>query len=233
MEAFINQPYIERRVKISRYATWGGLGALVVGLFLAQRSIIFSYASLLAGMVGAMVGAHYTSTYVREPRADQVFAHQLDGLDKRYALYCYYLPSNYVVASHYGLTVLLPKAQKGEVTLSKGQWKHKAGLRKLMQFVGEPSLGNPERELATEIKAVEEWLARKMPQLDVPVHGVVVFTHPEVILDAQDSAYPAMVTDKLAEYLKQGMKGQPTLSTANQKEMRRTLDTVVAGGKHQ
>jgi hypothetical protein len=69
--------------------------------------------------------------------------------------------------------------------------------------------------------------------MDVPVQGVVVFTHPEVVLDAKDSAYPAMVTDKLPEYLRQGMKGQPTLSTANQKELHRLLDSVVAGGKRQ
>ena len=227
MEAFINQPYIERRVKISRYATRGDWSPVVDYSCPAQYH--FSYAS--SGRHGRSHGRSALYFHLRARAPATRSCASTDGLAKRYALYCYYLPSNYVVASHYGLTVLLPKAQKGEVTLQRPV-EAQSGCA-LMQFVGEPSLGNPERELATEIKAVEEWLARKMPQLDVPVHGVVVFTHPEVMLDAQDSAYPAMVTDKLAEYLKQGMKGQPTLSTANQKEMRRTLDTVVAGGKHQ
>ena len=37
-----------------------------------------------------------------------------------------------------------------------------------------------------------------------------------------------MVAAELSQYLKEGMKGQPTLSTAKQKELRRLLDEVVA-----
>ena len=231
MEAFVNQPFLSRRAKISQYCTWGGMAALLLGLFMAQRSLLVSYIGLLVGMVGAMVGAHYTSTYVREPRADQVFTHLLDGLDKRYALYCYYLPSNIVVLSHYGLTVLLPKAQKGQITYQNGHWQHKAGIRKALQLVGEPGLGNPEKELNTEVEWVKAWVIKNMPEIEVPVQGVVVFTHPEAVVDVQDASVPAMVSVELPEYLKTGMKGQTTLTTANQKELRRRLDAVVAAGK--
>jgi len=233
MEVFVNTPFIDRRAKISRYCTWGGLAALLVGLFISRNNILLSYAALLAGMALAMVGAHFTSTYVREPRADQVFSHLLDGLDKRFALYCFYLPSNMVLLSHYGLIVLLPKAQKGQITLTNGRWKHKAGLRRALQLVGEPGLGNPEKELNTEVGWVKEWIAKKMPNLEVPVRGVIVFTHPDAQVYAKGSAVPAMVSPDLPDYLRQGLKGQTTLTTANQKELRRTLDAVVASGKRQ
>jgi hypothetical protein len=185
----------------------------------------------LVGLVGATVGSHFTSTYVREPRPEQMFLHLLDGLDKRYAVYCYYMPSNHVVLSHYGLTVLLPKAQKGVITYANGRWQHKAGMRKLLQLIGEPGLGNPEKELASEMKWIKDWLVKKAPELEVPVQGVIVFTHPEATLDTSASPTPAMLAADLADYFRQGMKGQTTLSTSNQKELRRLLDAVVASGK--
>ncbi|MHB9033123.1 MAG: nuclease-related domain-containing protein [Anaerolineae bacterium] len=233
MEIYVNEPFLKKRAKISKYCTWGGMAALLLGLFMAQRNILASYAGLLVGMASAMVGAHFTSTYVREPRADQVFSHLLDGLDKRYALYCYYLPANIVVISHYGLTVLLAKAQKGEINYVNGRWQHKAGLRKALQLIGEPGLGNPEKELNTEVEWVEGWVAKNLPEMEVPVQGVVVFTHPEAVAHVKDAPVAAMPSPDLPEYLKTGMKGRTTLTTANQKELRRALDAVVASGKRQ
>lgn len=231
MEIYINTPFLKQRAKIGRWSTWAGVAALLLGLFMASRSILLSYLSLLVGLVGATVGSHFSSTYVREPRADQVFSHLLDGLDKRYAVYCYYMPSNHVVLSHYGLTVLLPKAQKGKITFSNGRWQHKAGMRKILQLIGEPGLGNPEKDLSAEMKWVRDWLAKTVPELEVPVQGVIVFIHPEATLNAAGSPMPAMQSVDLPDYMRQGMKGQPTISTANQKELRRVLDAIVTSGK--
>ncbi|MHB1355348.1 MAG: hypothetical protein ACYCZF_05140 [Anaerolineae bacterium] len=231
MEIYINAPFLKQRATIGKYSTWAGVAALLIGLFMASRSIWMSYLSLLVGLVGATVGSHFSSTYVREPRADRVFSHLLDGLDKRYAVYCYYMPSNHVVLSHYGLTVLLPKAQKGQITYNNDRWQHKAGMRKLLQLIGEPGLGNPEKELTSEVKWVKDWVARTAPELEVPVQGVIVFIHPEATLIASGSPVPAMESVDLPDYLRQGMKGQTTLTTANQKELRRLLDAVVASGK--
>lgn len=231
MEIYINTPFLKQRAKIGKYSTWAGVAALLIGLFMASRSIWISYLSLLIGLVGATVGSHFSSTYVREPRPEQMFSHLLDGLDKRYAVYCYFMPSNHVVLSHYGLTVLLPKAQKGEITYSNGRWQHKAGMRKILQLIGEPGLGNPEKELSAEMKWVRDWLTKAVPELEVPVQGVIVFIHPEAALNAAGSPTPAMLSVDLPEYMRQGMKGQPTISTANQKELRRVLDAIVASGK--
>jgi hypothetical protein len=38
-----------------------------------------------------------------------------------------------------------------------------------------------------------------------------------------------MLAAELPNYMKQGLKGQPTLSTALQTELRQVLDAVVAG----
>jgi len=226
MEHFVNQPFLTKRAKIARWGSYVGFGALFIGLMTAQRPLI-SYLFLLIGLLGASVGAYLSNHYVREPRPDQSLAQALEYLDKRYALYSYYLPSNHVVASHYGLTVLEPRALRGEVRFADGRWRHKAGLRKVLQFLGEPSLGRPDRDLTQEMKWVKDWIDKVMPEGDIPVNGAIVFTNPKVDLQVSGQAPPIMVAADLARFMKEGLKDAPVLTTARQKELRRMLDEVV------
>ncbi len=231
MQSYVNQPFLDKRTRLARWASYVGLGALFLGLVLAQRNILLSYLALLVGVVGATLAAHLSSTYVRPPRADQVLERALEGLDKRFALYSYYLPSNHVVASHLGLTVLLPKAQSGEISYSNGRWHHKAGMRKIMQFFGEPGLGKPDADLQQEVGWVKAFIQERLPEANIPVNGVIIFTQPAATVRAKEAPVPTVVADGLADFFRRDLKRQPTLSTASQKELRRALDEVVASGK--
>ncbi|MGI6380617.1 MAG: hypothetical protein ACOX2R_07610 [Anaerolineae bacterium] len=227
MEAFINDSFLKRRRKLASWSTYVAIGALVLGLIMSTRQLAVSYALLLVGMLGATVGSQLTAAYVREPRADSVLTESLSGMDKRFSLYCYYLPSHHVVASHHGMTVLMPRAQKGEVAYERGKWRHKAGARKLMQLFGEPALGRPDLDAQQEAKWVEEWVQKALPELEVPISSVIVFTDPDVTLFPGDSPVPAVKVADLPAFLREGLKELPTLPTASQKELRRTLEAVV------
>ncbi|MHB1296370.1 MAG: hypothetical protein ACYC4R_15435 [Anaerolineae bacterium] len=226
MQNRVNQRFLTKRAKIARWGTIIGIGALVIGLLITTRSILISYAFMLVGLIGASIGSYMTSRYVREPRADQLLANALDGLDKRYAGYHYLLGSNHVIASHYGLTVVIPKAQEGKVTFQNGRFHHSAGFRKIFQFFGEPGLGRPDQEMPQEVAWVKEWIDQVMPEPAIPVNGVVVFTSPKVELQLRGANVPAMALGQLAEYMRSGLKGSTTLTTATQKELRRLLDQV-------
>jgi len=227
MEAFINEAFLKRRKRLASWATYVAIGSLVLGLIMSTRQIAVSYALLLVGMLGATVGSQLTAAYVREPRADSVLAEALSGMDKRFALYCYFLPSHHVVVSHHGLTILMPRAQKGEVAFENGKWRHKAGARKLMQLFGEPTLGRPDADAQQEAKWVAEWAQQAIPELEVPISEVIVFTDPEITLFAGDTLVPAVKVADLPTFLREGLKELPTLPTAAQKELRRKLDAVV------
>jgi len=231
MQSFVNQPFLKKRATYAKWGSYVGIGALLVGLAVTQRSILISYAFLLVGLMGASLGSYMANRYVHEPRADQVLANVLDGLDKRYAMYHYYLPSNHVVASHYGLTVLIPRNQGGDVSYVKGRWQHKEGMRKLLQLIGEPALGKPDQDVAAEVGWVQEWVTANMPGQEIPVNGAIVFTNEKVNLHVNDAPAPAMTAADLAHFLKQGLKGQPTLSTAMQGELRRKLDETFETGQ--
>ena len=227
MEVFVNDSFLKRRRRLASWSTYVAIGALVFGLVMSRRQIIVSYVLLLVGMLGATIGSQLTSAYVREPRADTILAEALSGLDKRYALYCYYFPSHHVVVSHHGFTVLTPRTQRGEISYANGKWRHKAGARKLLQLFGEPALGRPDADTQQEIEWVDEWAQDLLPGVEVPVTGVVVFTDPQVTLHADEAPVPAVKVGDLPEFLADYLKSQPTLTTASQKELRRKLDDIV------
>ncbi len=228
MQSLVNEPFLKTRANYARWGSYIGLGALAVGLMTTTSSPLLAYVFLLIGLLGASVGAYMSNRYVREPRVDQVLDEVLGSLDKRYAVYNYYLPSDHVIASHYGLTVIVPRSQRGEIRYENGRWYHRAGWRKLLQFFGQPSLGKPDQDAVEEIESLKKWIDEVVPSADIPVHGAIVFTNPNAELTLSEIPVPTMMAADLFDHMKQGLKGGPVLSTARQKELRRILDEVCA-----
>lgn len=233
MQVRVNARFLTKRRNLARWGGYVGIGSLLVGLLITTsypESAIgqfLIYPFLLIGLLGATYGSYMTNRYVREPRGEQVLEDVLEKLDERYTLYAYYLPSRLVIASHYGLTVIEPQAQGGEIRYENGRWHHKAGMGRLGQFFGEPSLGRPEQTVEQEVGQVQNWVHKYLPDQDVPVNGVVLFTNPKAVLAVADAPVPALTPDQVMAYMRQGMKGQPMLSTARQKELGRVLDALV------
>jgi len=230
MEYIVNEPFLKQRGKYARWGSYVGFAALLLGLLTTTRSTLLSYVFLLVGLLGASIGSYLANRYVKEPRADQLLAQTMESLDDRYTFYNYFLPAGHVVASHRGLTILEPRSQKGEIRYEGGRWRHKAGMRKLLQLFGEPSLGKPDQDLERNVGLTKEWIDKVMPEQDIPVNGAIVFTDPEVTLDTSDSPYPAIRANELPEHLTTGLEGNPILSTSKQKELRRTLDEAIEEG---
>ncbi len=227
MQVYTNDEFLEKRAKYAKWGSYVGFGALFVGLMTTARSPILAYLFLVIGLLGASLSSYMTNRYVREPRPDQILEDALEHLDKRYALYNYYLSSDHVVASHHGLTIVKPRGQKGTVVYEDGSWRHKAGWRRLLQLFGEPSLGKPDKEVEEEVGWLKEWIDEVMGE-DIPVNGVIVFTDPEVRLHVEDEdALPIVTLDDLPRYLRQGLKEQPTIRTATQTKLRSLLDEVI------
>lgn len=230
MDNLVNEPFLTKRSKIARYASYIGFGALFVGLLSASRLLWLAYVMLMLGLIAASIGSYLANRYVKEPRGDKVFAEALQNLDKRYVLYQYYFPTNHLLLSHFGLTVLDPYAQGGKVSYSRGHWRHKAGFRKVMQLFGDPALGKPEAELKAEMNRIKKWIDELLPGENIPVTGVIVFTNPNVTLEIEDSEMPAVKADGLAAFMKDGLKGGAMLSTAMQKQLRKMLDDAISAG---
>ena len=227
MQAYANSAFIAKRRKIAKWGNYIGLGALFLGLFTVSRSPVLSSTLLLIGVFGASIAAYMTSRYVREPRADQLLARAIDGLDRRYTLLSYYLPVDHVVFSHHGFTVLMTRAQQGDISFSNGRWNHQMRMRRIKQLLGEPALARPDRDLQGEITEVSHWVATQGMGENVPVSGVIVFTSDRATLNTDGLDCPAVTLKNLADFLREGLPEAARLSTSERREIESKLDELV------
>jgi hypothetical protein len=228
METLVNETFLDKRRKYARMGSYIGFATLFTGLLMSTRNPFVSYGLLLVGLLSASVGSFMANRYVREPRADQVLSEALQSLDRRHTLLNYYLPTDHVVFSHNGFTVIETRPQGGLISYRNGRWTHRAGLRKIMQLFGEPSLGKPEKDLEQQVDVVTKWLATVGWGENIPIRGVIVFTNPDVRLDVAGLPYPAVTARELPGVMRDGFGQQAPLPTSQRRELEGKLDALVS-----
>jgi len=209
-----NDRYIQIRSKIGRYASLGGLVVLAGGLlasFLGQQRpelVTLSFVCLLFGFVLSQVGIYYGNRFVRPDRPDEALTKALKGLDDRFVLYHYQLPTPHVLLAPDACYVLAVQQQSGKVSARGDRWKHPLGWKRLFAWASQESIGNPAKAAQLEAEALQAHLAKKLPDVEVPLTPVVVFSNPDVELDVSDTAVPVIHIKKLKDWLRGAGKGQ-------------------------
>jgi hypothetical protein len=199
----------ERRIRvlssIGKYATLAGLLALLAGLiisFARPHWFIPMLASITLGMGLSIVGGFFADRYASPLAHHDALAGVLKGLDNRYVLLQYILPTPHVLLEPGGCTVLVVKAQGGQVTCEDGRWKHRQRGKFFRQFAGQEGLGAPHIEAEGQVRRLESHLSRHLPDVEVPVRAAIVFVNPDVALDAATSPVPAFYGKKVKAWLR-------------------------------
>jgi len=206
MRIIANAPFIQRRAKIARYVSLAGLALLGGGFvtsLLQPKLLLWAYATLPIGIILANIGIYLTNRYGREPRPDQMLDQALKGLDDRYVIYHYMLPSSHVLVTPQGLHPLIVKFQPGTFVNEDERWQHRQSfLGRLMRLFGQESIGNPTREARAEAGTLARYLAEQAPGVDVPIEPIIVFTHPAAQLTLTSPAVPVIPAKKLKGYVR-------------------------------
>jgi hypothetical protein len=131
-------------------------------------------------------------------------------LDNRHILLQYTLPAPHVLLEPGGCTAFIVKTQGGHVRYQEsGRWKHQQKGKFLRQFVGQESIGAPDMEANRQVHKLEQWFKSRLPDVAVPVRAVVVFVSPDVTLEAEGVAVPALHSKKLKTWLRGPGKRKP------------------------
>jgi hypothetical protein len=219
MQVITNEKLIKNRARLGRGASFGGLAVLILGLaasFSPQRLLtstqwlLVSFGCLFVGFVLSQVGLYHANRWVKEPRADQTLVKVLKGLDDRYQLYSYIVPAPHVLLAPFGLCVVNPKDQGGKIRCQGERWRYQAGWRRvILRFFGQEGLGNPTKEVRAEVKRLRRFLAQRLPDEEVPIEGVVVFTNPQVELETENPAVPVLDGKQFKLFLRDLSKERP------------------------
>ncbi|MDW8069052.1 MAG: YrzE family protein [Anaerolineae bacterium] len=232
MRIVANERTIRRGALIGRYASIAGLlvmlVALILSLFWMSESPLIPpgmWLALLVGVLLSLIGGYYAERF-EGPRAHYRSVREaLKGLDHRYTLYQHVLPASHVLLGPDGLTIIVVRSIPGRVIYENGRWKWQQRWKFLRLLVGE-GLGVPEAEVAHELRRMARYLGKILPEVSVPMRGVVLFTHPDVRLDVKDPPVPVLLARKLKDWLR-----GPGAARAMPAAARRQLEEALPGGE--
>jgi hypothetical protein len=225
-----NQKYIQRRAQIGRYAFFGGLGVLLVGLIISLNPAWISlfpltFVCLIVGALLSQVGGYYTRRFDRGVLPHLALSKALKGFDDRYTLVHYGTPASHVLLAPDTVYVFVTKAQAGVITYADGRWRNPTGLRRLLTWMAEEGLGKPTRDAAIEVARFQRFATTHLPDRSIEPQPIIVFLHPNAQLDVTDSPVPAVHVKKLKDWLRARPRG--SLSREDHAALTRLLEPAT------
>lgn len=227
MRIITNEAHINARTRLGERAPVAGLillAAATLLVFWRPDWILIVTILVSLGFVASLTGSYLGDRYVGPLAHYKKVPESLKGLDNEYALLMYQTPFPFVLISPGGVTVITVKSQGGDIAYVKGRWKHREKLGWLRRFAGQESLGRPDRLAQAEADDFRNFLARRLPDgVEVPVRPAILFIHPGVQLEAEDSPVPAFISAHFKRWLRK--EGRlPKLSAEVQQQLAAALE---------
>jgi hypothetical protein len=210
MRVIVNEDWVRRRAATAQRGIMAGVGLLGGAAVLSfnPRYVLRAYGLIVPGVIVASWASRAGDKWLREPRADQALAKALKGLAHGYRLYSYVLPAEQVILSPAGLFVLHVKHQVGRISCDGDKWHRPLTLQRLWRFLAEEPLGNPTKQVQHEMLNLKRFLAEQLPNADVPMYPLIVFTESEADLEVAEPAVPVLPLGELKAYLRSASKGE-------------------------
>lgn len=171
----------------------------------------FAIPPLLIGLALWARNQAYLRRWGPRTRQDGPLLRALRGLDARYHLFVApgaHLP-DYLLLGPMGLLVIVPRPVSGAVTGYHDRWRHDDGRpiigRLLFWFTVRPTLGNPTAEVDRGVERTQRHLAARLSAEiaeKAPLEGIIVFTHPQVVLTQQGGRVPALLLKSLRSHVR-------------------------------
>jgi hypothetical protein len=101
------------------------------------------------------------------------------------------------------------------ITYSKGRWRQKGGglLQGYLRIFAQEGIGRPDLEIANEVEGIHNYLVKHTSDSEIPpIDAAVVFTHPNVDLQIEDTDEPPAPTlylSKVKNYIRKAAKSKP------------------------
>lgn len=206
MRLIANEQQIKIRTRMGEIAPLVGLAFLLVGmavLFLKPEWFWIASVGMWVGFVASMIGSYFGGRYLGPFAHHKRVPEALKGLENSYTLLVYKTPAAFVLVDAGGLTVILVRSQGGRITYANGKWKQQEKMGRLKRFAGQEGLGRPEQMAQVEIEDLQRFLRKRLPEgVEIPVRGVILFVHPDVVLEVENPPMPVFRTPELKRWLR-------------------------------
>ena len=203
MKTIIDRAAMRRRASLAHTASLGGLlvllGSVAVNLWKPDLTWL-SGTMLFAGGAAAMVGIYFANRWVRKPRPEDILDKSLKGLSDQHRLYHYTRYGDHLLLTPNGLVILETVNLEGQFSYQDGHWKQKMSIGRALRFFVEERLGDPNRRIQEETSVLQQYLMEGLhSETQIPIQGLIVFTHPMAEVKIEQPPIPVVNPDKLSK----------------------------------
>jgi hypothetical protein len=215
MKVITNEKLIKRNGRLGQIATAAGLLVLVGGMIISFRNPNFAsiaWVALLVGFALSQIGLYFGNRWGRHPRPDELLDQGLKGLNDQFSIYHYMTPASHLLVGPSGLWVILPFHQIGKIVYEKNRYKQKGGgfLQRYLRIFGQEGLGRPDLEAPSEVAAVDKYIKKSIPDVEIREPNVVlVFVNEKADLDVDNPPLPTIPLKELKSTIKKSAKDKP------------------------
>jgi len=213
MRIVTNEKLIRRNARVGQITGLISLLILGAGLVVSLTHPeygLFTLSTLVFGFLLSQIGLFFGTRWARRPRLDELLNQALKGLSREYTLYHYTTPVYHLLVGPAGIWVIVTKPQRGRITYRKGRWRQHGGLLLwYLRLFAQEGIGRPDLEIKEGVKAITKLLRKKLPAEELPpVEAVLVFTHPQVVIEAEDAPVPTLTLRDLKKFFKARVKSR-------------------------
>lgn len=188
MKVYRNFTEIQRKERLGRRASLGGMLVLLIGLiasfvptwyppgtevqgaigqFLQANWGVISFAALPIGFLAASYGSYYITRYARRrwpghnvvARPDEMLERSLKGIDDKHSLFIFSLPVGFVLVAPTFLLTFVVRSDRGQVQVDGARWRERWSLGRIFGLFAREGMGNPPQELAEMERKMRAFLS--------------------------------------------------------------------------
>ena len=227
MKIITDEKVIKRN---TRFGFWASMASPVIMVFSAMMILNqpdLMVPALIVFLIGAAAFA-IGMAFRKYSRGTELELNQvLKKLNNKYSIYHFHTPVSHLLVGPAGIWMLHPKHVQGRVTYNerRKRWRLKQidPLSRILFFLVE-GLGNPQREIMDEARALDRYLKKKWSLEEKPqVQAVMVMMNEKAEVQADNAHIPTVHISQLREFLRK-QEQQNKMPASVIKEFKRTLE---------
>jgi len=209
MRTVVNEALVTKQATRARRAVILAIAMLLLAaaLSFSPQFLLPAYIIMILGSVVLHWGGRSIGKWIGEPRIDQSLAKVLKNVNHGYQLYSYVLPADHVIVGPPGLFVMKVKPHDGNISCHGEKWHRAFEWRHLWRLLSQESLGNPTKQVNEEMAKMSQFLRERLPDVNVPIHPLVVFVDPDAHLEVVEPSLPVLHLRNLKAFLRQAERG--------------------------
>ena len=217
MRVVTNAALIQRNRRISHISFFLSFGMVAASIFLGNRfsqsqpdmATWFNCIALPTLFFLVMFSVRMSNAWIREPVPWTAFPEALRGLSSSAVIYNYIMPARHVLIAPQGVFVLFPMFHDREIIIEGDNWALATrGIGNILAFMRQEGVGTPTKDALLEAEDMQKLINKLIPEHDVVVQSVIVFTHPEADFSTEGEQFVPVVKATGSPSLRDFIKAQ-------------------------